>query len=725
MQFGPSPACPSSSSSPAGDLLLEARSALLLPTNFLSALDEVQLDANSGANIKQCLLRRRIAPPPSSRSSVSCNKPIQLWKWVPFAGYSSSATSEEQKIGEDIWQPTRLVMTEEARSFLFSRTRLILSRNYQRQTSTNCETMTADVLITAVEVLLYSFGTGLVVIHVDWLGSESTCTESREEQEEEEEEDENDNKKKDKEKLNALQIRRISFGEVKEWLLMLTGGDRCSTGQVSAGWALSSNTSSPPIGAKPTKIKFTSPSQRTQNQREGKSEQQCPSYSGSSEEDSINPLEDEEECRQAVRFQKHVRTLGRLAEAVYGGRAVSLIELVKWLVHFPHEDPTNPLMRISGSGDWCYHHTVLVLATPAKKTLTGESTTTVPFYSDGEIVSGINTLGLEANRYLSSSAEGSLCVCWPLNGGDEVQAQREAEDYVDEFMEIYLPIGERCYAERLVYTALGMLSARYVDALDLAHQPGFDDEDKEDVVDGEEQPEQQVGGHHGQTIMGHCRRLRQLATAMVRVTLHSDSCFHSHNPRYASFAEEMRHRLGSSQAKAEIREQIEDLLAIVESVHDEQQKVAWHKEQKEAKQAYKMERQRLALQERNRRRVEIIFVTLSVAGVPMFVLTNLFSMNVPDIPQIDFWIMVGILCAIGGGFLTFMILVWFFCFRNKVKSREKTRRVAQKIVEMPTTVRKSLDFNRTSMSRQSEDLEEGRRPTSIDLLLSQRGAKKK
>jgi len=86
----------------------------------------------------------------------------------------------------------------------------------------------------------------------------------------------------------------------------------------------------------------------------------------------------------------------------------------------------------------------------------------------------------------------------------------------------------------------------------------------------------------------------------------------------------------------------------------------------------------LLLKEAKRRRLEILLQSTAAITLPMFLVTNFFTMNVPGIPSINFWWVFLLTMLVGCAVLALLIFVWFGFFFNKRKASRKVRRLVRR-----------------------------------------------
>jgi hypothetical protein len=103
-------------------------------------------------------------------------------------------------------------------------------------------------------------------------------------------------------------------------------------------------------------------------------------------------------------------------------------------------------------------------------------------------------------------------------------------------------------------------------------------------------------------------------------------------------------------------------------------------------------------------------LSTTLVKVPMFVADacehNTHRMNVPNLPQWDFWPLVAGLVGISFLLLIVFLALWWFAFRNKTKAKEQNRKIKVRATCPPTVSSYSLltphTHHRTRTMHQTE-----------------------
>jgi len=304
------------------------------------------------------------------------------------------------------------------------------------------------------------------------------------------------------------------------------------------------------------------------------------------------------------------------------------------------------------------------------------------------------------NCYIHLSRQGTVSISWPISGGDS-SSHLNLQTWPKLFQGAYLSIAMKALAESGVLLELGNLSAGKADMLRRA-------------ISFHEMEQSRL-------------QLRELAALMVRYMMsmnHHDSGESSELVQFFSY---MRHVLGVPSAKQEIREQIDDVLGIVQAQYMEEQKKIKRREVTERMEQLIRKKRAAMNKESKRRWFEIGIAAVTTLTLPSLIVASLFGMNVPGIPQYAWWNLVGATIGITGVLLIVVMVICWCYFVDK----SKTKRALQKVVpcwknQRPSTV--SVDSNAWGSSRYSTEFRERRShcmPTvSMDLQQMEEGSQR-
>lgn len=192
------------------------------------------------------------------------------------------------------------------------------------------------------------------------------------------------------------------------------------------------------------------------------------------------------------------------------------------------------------------------------------------------------------------------------------------------FMGIYLILSAHVYGEKSVLLELSNLSSDSAKLLKGIHRVSLSE------------------------MYSSRMALIKLATLMTRYTLQmsSDDC--GGLPEYVEFFTAVRSLFGIRQQRNELREEIQDVLALIETNYNEEQRKMRSLEKQERAEAE--ERQR-AIEKQNeafKARYERFVTVVSSFTIPIVLVSGIWGMNVDDLPQWPFWPLIGVttLCSL-------------------------------------------------------------------------------
>lgn len=708
-----------------GDMsLLVAQTALILTFSWEDPRTEA-------ATWEELLLQRKIPNKEGGKSiplwEANETLPMEVGELAPqFRKRLGWKEHHPERNGRtlDVWRSRTLKLTAEAKRQLFSSAKLWglqvratdgeegedsateteykvpKARKLRSHHAAKRSSIVCDLAITDIQVVLYPLGTGLLVLEVDWLPPNPSG------------------------KLHGV----TSIDELRTWLFLSKFRHRVEN--VLEGWTFPSpeglDTTVTNAVVDESEEEKENEEKKSNDAKEDKKEKEDKGASGkgkqkdddddSSSDDLSSPDEDSAKERRRLKEAKkerrrekrrrkelkrarerHLRSLGRMAGAVYGEDPITLGSLGNWLVLLPDENPANPPPRIN-RGQRCHHHSTIVLqGAPPQQALSeylfhlrrgfGQLNRPPP---EGMDYGRDKILVHRKNRYIGLSREGTVCISWPTSAENRYF---DVQTWPKLFQGIYLILGMQAHAESAVLSELGYLSMGQADML--RTDTSFDEMEK------------------------YRFQLRELAAMMVRYTLSmsSDDC--GGRSEYAHFFSDLRHVLGTPSAKQEIREQIDDVLAIVESQYMEEQKKIKRREMVEQMEQLVRKKESGKTKEAKRRRFEIAVAAITAITLPILMAAGLFGMNVPNLPEWDFWPLVGGLVGISFLLLIVLLVLWWFAFRNKTKAKEQNRKIKKGLSKLPhkgsELVRKSMEWNSRSRFSMGTRPSEDHRPTSIDL----------
>ena len=375
------------------------------------------------------------------------------------------------------------------------------------------------------------------------------------------------------------------------------------------------------------------------------------------------------------RSEAHRAALGpAVSAALYEGATIGLKTLAGWLLQVGDaaDDPGRGRL---GPSRYAYHQTALVLdGAPDPEQADAllfhlrrgyDSRYVVPKESARDRV-----MMPRANRMVGVAREGVACISWL---SPEASRAFEVEDWPKRFTRgIYLAIALWIHAQRRTQMRLEARAANQVTSvLALRHRPS-----------GAES-EAQVA-----RLTDERDRLRSLAADLVHFSLLMTPDDSGGISEYDDFFEALRAVYGIAEAGVELRRNIQEVVALVETTYHEVQEIRQHREALSQERRFEEERrarealveaerrareERAAVEERDRtalvarrkrerdedqaererlraleeaaksvaerrdRRVQFVVAALGAVTLPLAVVASVFGMEIPTRPNPDFW----------------------------------------------------------------------------------------
>lgn len=517
----------------------------------------------------------------------------------------------ERKPGKNAWRCRRLRMTKDAYDIIFRNPRLWA---VQREDGVEID-ISREVEIDNVELDLFPLGTGLLIFHINWL---APVTDNPEQHVNAATEDEGSATEEDEEERaryrrfhetassagDGKNIPPLSLEELRTWLYVAKF--RHSVPHVASGWTFGvRGDSSPP--------------------------ERAPCIA-------------------------HVDSLGRrLYRAVYENKPISLNSLGNWLLLMNGENTSSPPSRVAYGGH-AYHHSIVVLdSEPSPAALQeylfhlrhayGQKNRPPP----AGAACGMNLGGSHGNvdrvlvprlnRYMGISREGIVCMTWST---EYCGTSLDVTTWHKKFQGIYLILCLHAHGERAVLEELSTLAATYADFMQI-------DENCADITSLKQDSLEVRGLSRVQTGMKEIEisrvQMKELATLVARFTISmsSDDC--GGGSEYSEFFSTIRQTFGIPHQRAELREELQDTFALLESGFLEERRRIKMEEQKEERLDKERARKARLQKEAAKHRYETIISTLSSVTIPAVLISSVFGMNV-DIPKMEFWVVILVMVGI-------------------------------------------------------------------------------
>lgn len=234
------------------------------------------------------------------------------------------------------------------------------------------------------------------------------------------------------------------------------------------------------------------------------------------------------------------------------------------------------------------------------------------------------------NRYIGISREGIVCMTWST---EYCGTSLDVTTWHKKFQGIYLILCLHAHGERAVLEELSTLAATYADFMQI---------DENDSLEARHFSRLQTGMKE---IEMSRVQMKELATLVARFTISmsSDDC--GGGTEYSEFFSTIRQTFGIPHQRAELREELQDTFALLESGFLEERRRIKMEEQKEERMDKERARKARLEKEAAKHRYETIISTLSSVTIPAVLISSIFGMNL-DIPKMEFWVVILVMVGI-------------------------------------------------------------------------------
>jgi len=333
-----------------------------------------------------------------------------------------------------------------------------------------------------------------------------------------------------------------------------------------------------------------------------------------------------------------------MSGAIYDNKPASLNSIGNWLLMSNDENASHPHTRVAYGG-YAYHHTTVVTNTEPDTNILheylfhlrrgyGQKNRPPPTYLSGEVPTEINigdsggagphgsfdrVLVPRLNRYIGISREGIVCLTWSTESRG---TSFDVAQWHKKFQGIYLVLSLHAHGERAVLEELSTVAASRADNMKL-------EPDKASIY------EMEMSRKH----------MKELATLVARFTISmsSDDC--GGQSEYSEFFTTIRKVFGIPRQRAELREELQDTLALLDSGYlEERRRLKMEEAKEERAERDRVRKMRLG-KEAEKHRYEVIVSSISSVTIPPVLLASIFGMNV-DVPAIAFWKLILIMCTV-------------------------------------------------------------------------------
>eukprot|EP01124_Arcella_intermedia_P009415 TRINITY_DN1613_c0_g1_i7.p1 TRINITY_DN1613_c0_g1~~TRINITY_DN1613_c0_g1_i7.p1 ORF type:complete len:659 (+),score=110.64 TRINITY_DN1613_c0_g1_i7:27-2003(+) len=353
----------------------------------------------------------------------------------------------------------------------------------------------------------------------------------------------------------------------------------------------------------------------------------------------------------AITIEQQKYLGARLCNALYRKLPVSLTTIGNWMLMSVLESPDKTPHRLGSYAKRCYHHSAVVIDKKPNSSLLkeylfhlkrayGQKNRPPPLTMGDERQNTDRILRPRSNRYIGMSREGTVSLSWP--GKIQRFEDYEVRKWHKVFLGIYLILAIQIQGEKSMLLELSNLSAH---AGSLLKQKLEQISEKRDEI----LPE----------VAKLRTQLASLAVLMTQYTLQmsSDDC--GGKSEYIEFFTAQRNIMGIRSQRNELREEIQDVLALVESSYREEQRkfsTLVYNFRKSEKKSSKARDQEIFS---SRSSYQTMTALISIFALPPIILGGLFGMNLDDLPrEVPFY------PALGASLCLSMILFIIFMFIN-------------------------------------------------------------
>eukprot|EP01130_Rhizamoeba_saxonica_P014895 TRINITY_DN657_c0_g1_i2.p1 TRINITY_DN657_c0_g1~~TRINITY_DN657_c0_g1_i2.p1 ORF type:complete len:293 (+),score=70.95 TRINITY_DN657_c0_g1_i2:1022-1900(+) len=241
------------------------------------------------------------------------------------------------------------------------------------------------------------------------------------------------------------------------------------------------------------------------------------------------------------------------------------------------------------------------------------------------------------NRFFGLSRSGTVSISWPIGTDTDLF---EIKKWWKIFHGIYLILNNHVLGEKSVLMELSNLSANSGQLLRMLEEPDIKIEE----------------------LYGIRTELFSLANLMTIYTLEMsyDDC--GGLPEYVDFFNTLRKIQNIRLQRSKVREEINDVLGLVDnSFVEEQRRLDIRKRKKEKKEKQKRVLAEKVNEQKKQKRFEKMLGIVSSFTVPMVIVASIFGMNLDDLPtEVPFWPLLIITF-----FVSLILLLLFFVLSRK------------------------------------------------------------
>jgi len=243
-------------------------------------------------------------------------------------------------------------------------------------------------------------------------------------------------------------------------------------------------------------------------------------------------------------------------------------------------------------------------------------------------------LNQKLNRYISVTRSGTVSLSWPTHGSDF-----EITHWWKKFCGIYLLLDARVIGEKAILLELSRWSAETGALLSLLERSEIGLEE----------------------LIQLRKELFELATLRTRYTIEmsSDDC--GGIAEYYEYFSGLRQTFAIRSQRSELREEIHDVLAIVEHTYLEEQRKNNENQKKYLHNEKEREKEFVKLKQKGQNTFQRVIGIITIFSLPYILIGGIFGMNLTDLPQPTFLAVI-LLCT--GISVTFVILIYLVLTRS-------------------------------------------------------------
>eukprot|EP01125_Pyxidicula_operculata_P013717 TRINITY_DN4554_c1_g2_i1.p1 TRINITY_DN4554_c1_g2~~TRINITY_DN4554_c1_g2_i1.p1 ORF type:complete len:863 (+),score=206.77 TRINITY_DN4554_c1_g2_i1:1688-4276(+) len=346
--------------------------------------------------------------------------------------------------------------------------------------------------------------------------------------------------------------------------------------------------------------------------------------------------------------QFHQHSLGqKMFAALYLKKHISLIALSKWLVRTDIDSDEKQIHNASRA----YHHTTVVVDSEMKGELLnvylfhlrhahGQKNRPPPQRNRENFSTTYErVLQPRRNRYIAMSREGTVSLSWPTT--KPAQHDYEIRYWPTQFQGIYCALATHVHGEKLILSQLSTFSATTGKTLRKIMQSNSKGSDINEVE------------RVRQEILSYVMLVTQYTLQMS-----SDDC--GGYTEYVQFFTAARNVFAINNQRQELNTELREVLQIVESNFNEEQRKL-KKQEQHARQ----------LAENRKARFEMIVGAGTSITLPVMVISSVFGMNNSDTPiDVSWYTLIIVSCIVSVTlFVAFFSMSRVMVSMNKMKSK--------------------------------------------------------